>query len=50
MNTGPAPIHKLGHFGLVVTNFTKMYEFFTSRFNFKASDVSHVPRMHDQRT
>ncbi|KAF9786550.1 hypothetical protein IL306_014132 [Fusarium sp. DS 682] len=37
---GPAPVHKLGHFGMVVTNFEKAFEFYTSRFNFKPSDVS----------
>jgi hypothetical protein len=30
---GPAPIHKFGHFGMVVTDFAKTYEFYTSRFN-----------------
>lgn len=37
---GPAPIHKLGHFGMCVTNFAKAFEFYTARFNFKPSDVS----------
>lgn len=36
---GPAPVHKLGHFGLCVTDFAAAYDFFTSRFNFKPSDV-----------
>lgn len=36
---GPAPVHKLGHFGCCVTDFAKVYEFYTSRFNFKASDL-----------
>jgi hypothetical protein len=36
---GPAPIHKLGHFGTCVTDFAKAYEFYTSRFNFKASEL-----------
>ena len=36
---GPAPIHKLGHFGTCVTNFAKAYEFYTSRFNLKASEL-----------
>ncbi|KAL2842516.1 Glyoxalase/Bleomycin resistance protein/Dihydroxybiphenyl dioxygenase [Aspergillus pseudodeflectus] len=35
---GPAPIHKLGHFGLCVTDFEAFYGFFTSYFNFRASD------------
>lgn len=36
---GPCPIHKLGHFGMCVTNFAKAYEFYTKHFNFKASDI-----------
>ncbi|KAL3450789.1 cytochrome P450 [Aspergillus insuetus] len=40
---GPAPVHKLGHFGLCVTDFARSYEFFTSRFNLKASDLIHDP-------
>ncbi|KGO73769.1 hypothetical protein PITC_034850 [Penicillium italicum] len=36
---GPAPVHKLGHFGMCVTNFSKAFEFYTTRFNFKPSDV-----------
>jgi len=35
----PAPVHKLGHYGMVVTDFDKTYEFYTSRFNLIASDV-----------
>ncbi|PIG84802.1 hypothetical protein AARAC_001321 [Aspergillus arachidicola] len=35
---GPAPVHKLGHFGLCVTNFDAFYEFFTTHFNFRPSD------------
>jgi hypothetical protein len=40
---GPAPIHKLGHFGLCVTNYTKTFEFYTSNFNFKPSDIIYAP-------
>lgn len=40
----PAPVHKLGHFGMVVTDFAKTCEFYTSRFNLKASDVGRVVR------
>jgi hypothetical protein len=36
---GPAPIHKLGHFGACVTDFAKAYDFYTTRFNFKASEL-----------
>ncbi|EXF82194.1 glyoxalase family protein [Colletotrichum fioriniae PJ7] len=37
---GPAPVHKLGHFGACVTDFQQTYDFFTTRFNFIPSDVS----------
>ncbi|EXJ87574.1 hypothetical protein A1O3_04534 [Capronia epimyces CBS 606.96] len=40
---GPAPVHKLGHFGMCVTNFDKTFEFYTSRFNFYPSDLGHTP-------
>ena len=36
----PAPVHKLGHFGMCVTNFAKCYEFYSSYFNFFPSEVS----------
>lgn len=35
---GPAPVHKLGHFGCCVTDFDKCLDFYTTRFNFKPSD------------
>ncbi|GME29198.1 Glyoxalase/Bleomycin resistance protein/Dihydroxybiphenyl dioxygenase [Neofusicoccum parvum] len=38
---GPAPVHKMGHFGVCVTDFAKAYEFYTTKFNFKASDLLH---------
>jgi hypothetical protein len=38
---GPAPIHKLGHFGCCVTDFAKALEFYTTNFNFKPSDIVH---------
>ncbi|RHZ50595.1 uncharacterized protein CDV56_103787 [Aspergillus thermomutatus] len=38
---GPAPVHKLGHFGMCVTDFARAYDFYTTRFNFKASDLLH---------
>lgn len=38
--SGPAPVHKLGHFGMCVTNFDKTFEFYTTKFNFYPSDVS----------
>ncbi|KIM93342.1 hypothetical protein OIDMADRAFT_46287 [Oidiodendron maius Zn] len=37
----PSPVHKLGHFGMCVTNFSKTYEFYTTRFNFTPSDLVH---------
>lgn len=36
----PAPVHKLGHFGMCVTDFAEAFEFYTTRFNFVPSDVS----------
>ena len=38
---GPAPVHKLGHFGCCVTDFAKTLEFYTTRFNLKPSDLIH---------
>jgi catechol 2,3-dioxygenase-like lactoylglutathione lyase family enzyme len=38
---GPAPVHKLGHFGCCVTDFAKAFDFYTSRFNLKPSDLIH---------
>ncbi|KAI0381943.1 Glyoxalase/Bleomycin resistance protein/Dihydroxybiphenyl dioxygenase [Hypomontagnella monticulosa] len=37
----PAPVHKLGHFGVRTTNFAKAYEFYSAHFNFIASDLIH---------
>ncbi|CAK7227588.1 hypothetical protein SCUCBS95973_006592 [Sporothrix curviconia] len=37
----PAPVHKFGHFGMCVTNFSSAYAFYTSRFNFAPSDLVH---------
>jgi len=36
---GPAPVHKLGHFGCCVTDFAKAFEFYTTKFNLKPSDI-----------
>ncbi|POS69826.1 glyoxalase family protein, partial [Diaporthe helianthi] len=36
----PTPVHKLGHYGMCVTNFKKCYEFYTKYFNFYPSEVS----------
>ncbi|KAB5566207.1 Glyoxalase/Bleomycin resistance protein/Dihydroxybiphenyl dioxygenase [Coniochaeta sp. 2T2.1] len=38
---GPSPVHKLGHFGCCVTDFAKTFEFYTTRFNLKPSDLVH---------
>jgi hypothetical protein len=40
---GPAPIHKLGHFGLCVTDYPAAYKFYTSHFNLKPSDLVYSP-------
>ncbi|RMJ13719.1 hypothetical protein CDV36_006613 [Fusarium kuroshium] len=39
--TRPALIHKLGHFGLCVTQFQKTFDFYTKNFNFVLSDIQH---------
>ncbi|KAL2862702.1 cytochrome P450 [Aspergillus lucknowensis] len=44
---GPPPVHKLGHFGLCVTDFARTNEFFTTRFNFEASDLVHSKKGKD---
>jgi hypothetical protein len=41
---GPAPIHKLGHFGLCVTNYKASLAFFTENFNFKPTDIVYDPK------
>lgn len=40
---GPAPTHKLGHFGVCVTDYPKAYEFYTSNFNLKPSELVYSP-------
>ncbi|KAI1078179.1 oxidoreductase [Whalleya microplaca] len=37
----PAPVHKLGHFGVRTTNFAKAHEFYSTHFNFIPSDLIH---------
>ncbi|KAK3389261.1 Glyoxalase/Bleomycin resistance protein/Dihydroxybiphenyl dioxygenase [Podospora didyma] len=37
----PAPVHKLGHFGMCVTDFAKCYEFYSTYFNFFPSELVH---------
>ena len=38
----PAPVHKLGHFGVCLTDFATAYEFYSTKFNFFASEVRSV--------
>jgi hypothetical protein len=40
---GPVPVHKLGHFGFCVTDFNKAFEFYTTNFNLKPSELAHEP-------
>jgi len=39
----PAPVYKLGHVGICVTDFQKAFDFYTSRFNFISSELLHIP-------
>lgn len=39
---GPCPIHMLGHYGQSVKAFAKSYEWYTTTFNFVASDILHA--------
>lgn len=41
----PTPVHKLGHYGMCVTNFKKCYEFYSKYFNFYPSEVSPQPNI-----
>ncbi|EOD52685.1 putative trihydroxytoluene oxygenase protein [Neofusicoccum parvum UCRNP2] len=41
---GPALVHKLGHFGYVCTDFDTELDFYTSNFNFVASDTLYHPQ------
>jgi catechol 2,3-dioxygenase-like lactoylglutathione lyase family enzyme len=47
---GPAPVHKMGHFGCCVTDFAKALKFYTSRFNLKPSDLIHDGKGRDVST
>jgi catechol 2,3-dioxygenase-like lactoylglutathione lyase family enzyme len=40
-NKGPAPVHKLGHFGLCVTDYKAAHDFYTTHFNLKQSELVH---------
>ncbi|SPO04612.1 related to 2,3-dihydroxybiphenyl-1,2-dioxygenase [Cephalotrichum gorgonifer] len=39
---GPAAVHKLGHYGLCVTNFESQLDWYTRHFNFVPSDLLYV--------
>lgn len=39
---GPAAVHKLGHYGLCVTNFAAQLAFYTQHFNFAPTDFLYV--------
>ncbi|KAK2000442.1 glyoxalase [Colletotrichum falcatum] len=45
----PAPVHKLGHFGVCLTDFDKAYEFYTSHFNLFPSELVHAPDDKDKK-
>ena len=40
---GPAAVHKLGHYGLCVTNFEEQLEWYTRNFNLAPTDFLYVP-------
>ncbi|KAH8692361.1 trihydroxytoluene oxygenase [Talaromyces proteolyticus] len=40
---GPAAVHKLGHYGLVVRDFMKQFSFYTQNFNLMPSNVLYMP-------
>jgi len=39
----PCPVFKLGHYGLLVSNFQKTYDWYTKWFNLKATDILTAP-------
>ncbi|KAI2928126.1 hypothetical protein CBS147321_11098 [Aspergillus niger] len=43
-NVGPAPVHKLGHFGYCVQDFPTMRDFYTRNFNLVPSDFLYVEK------
>ncbi|KAL4811662.1 trihydroxytoluene oxygenase [Aspergillus spinulosporus] len=44
---GPAPVHKLGHYGLCVKDFPAMVAFYTTMFNLVPTDFLHVGERHE---
>ena len=47
---GPAAVHKLGHYGLCVQNFSEQLEWYTRNFNFAPTDFLYVPSGGDGKT
>ncbi|PYH80332.1 trihydroxytoluene oxygenase [Aspergillus uvarum CBS 121591] len=45
---GPAPVHKLGHYGLCVKDFPAMVAFYTTTFNLVPTDFLHVGEGEDK--
>ncbi|CAM1509680.1 Fc.00g000150.m01.CDS01 [Cosmosporella sp. VM-42] len=43
MGSGPAKIHKLGHFGYTTDNYAETVAWYTNHFNLKATDIVHKP-------
>jgi hypothetical protein len=41
--TGPALVHKLGHYGAITPSFDQDVEFYISKFNFIPSDILYAP-------
>ncbi|RSH95229.1 hypothetical protein EHS25_000315 [Saitozyma podzolica] len=39
----PCPVFKLGHFGLLISDFQRTYDFYTKHFNLKATDLLTAP-------
>ncbi|KAH7136225.1 Glyoxalase/Bleomycin resistance protein/Dihydroxybiphenyl dioxygenase [Dactylonectria macrodidyma] len=42
-HSGPAMVHKLGHYGFIVANWLEEVSWYTDNFNFVPSDVQHAP-------
>ena len=43
MTEGPSMVNKLGHFGYQTDNYRSTSEWYSTNFNFKATDIVHVP-------
>lgn len=42
-HAGPAMVHKVGHYGCIVSNFEEEFRWYTGNFNFVPTDVLHLP-------